>query len=242
MADDRVYVFLLLRREKEPDRIIVWDTQDISVGRSAENDVVVDDLEMSRSHASFRRDGEHYLVDNLSSSNPTFVNDEAITTHQLKNKDLVKLADTQITFYRVMQNPVALGVKRTEFASQLKGFGANVGGDGEATVLGLMDAVVTEDDEFDVRPAGDFDHDMAGMEQPPMPPKPRNLDLELAEDDVDELSLPRPSDAGQGQERVSVTLEIEGLSPEQRQQLAGLLGKVIELPALRVRVKAEDLG
>jgi serine/threonine protein kinase len=44
-----------------------------------------------------------------------------------------------------------------------------------------------------------------------------------------------------GQSALSLQLEIEGLSGELRRALEGLLGKVIELPPLRIRVKTDDL-
>ena len=123
MTAERVYVFLLLRRAGKNERIVVWDTQDVTVGRAPENDLVVDDPEMSRQHARFRKDGNTFLVDNLSTSNPTYVNGETATTLPLKSKDVVKIADTELVFCRVTKNPVTLGIP-TEFASQLKGFNA----------------------------------------------------------------------------------------------------------------------
>jgi hypothetical protein len=42
-------------------------------------------------------------------------------------------------------------------------------------------------------------------------------------------------------QRVSLQLEIEGLSGELQRSLEALLGKVIELPPLRIRVKGDDL-
>ena len=36
-------------------------------------------------------------------------------------------------------------------------------------------------------------------------------------------------------------LEIEGLTGELRQRLVQLLGKTLELPAMKLRIKAEDL-
>jgi predicted component of type VI protein secretion system len=245
MAGERLHVFLILRRDGRNERIVVWDTQDVSVGRAPENDVVVDDAEMSRQHARFRKEGANFLVDNLSTSNPTYVNDAPVTSQALQNKDVVRIAATELVFCRVTQNPVTLGIK-TEFASQLKGFGPPVAsGDGEATILGLMDAVGGDDDEFQVRPAGDFQHDMAGIESPPAP---RNLDLELADDGLEDLDMPKGGAASQARgaegaaSTLSLTIELQGLGAEQQRFLLGLMGKVIELPRLRIRVKGGDLG
>jgi len=246
MAAERVHVFLLLRSGGKSQRIVVWDTQDVSVGRAAGNDVVVEDPEMSRNHACFRKDEARFLVDNLSTSNPTLVNGELVSSQSLESKDVVRIGETELVFYRVVQNPLKLGIP-TEYASQLKGFGAPAAsGDGEATILGLMDTVEGDDDDFQVRPAGDFDHDLAGMDVP----SPRNLDLEIGDDGLDELDItPRPSaeawtlDEGEAAARgcVSITVELEGLSPDQAGALRALLGKTFDLQGLRVRLKGADL-
>lgn len=251
MATERVHVFLLVRLGGKPQKVIVWDTPDITVGRAPENDVVIQSEEASREHACFYRSDAGYSVRNHSMSNPTFVNGEAITSRPLQNKDVVRVAETELVFCRVPKNPVTLGLP-VEYASQLKGFGPKVSGDGEATILGLMDTVEGEED-FVVKPAADFEHELHGVE----PPKTRNLDLEIANDGLDDLDMPptaktpaaAPGIAAWTLEEksgqpgsVSLTLEIEGLTPEQRASVQALLGKVIELPRLRIRVKGRDLG
>jgi len=251
MASERVYVFLVQRRAGKPERLIVWDTQDISVGRAPENDLVVEDPEMSRNHARFYKSEGGYSVQNLSMSNPTYVNDETVTSQPLRNKDVVRLAETEYLFCQVTRNPVTLGMK-VEYASQLKGFGPPVGsGDGEATILGLVDTVGGSDD-FEVRPSGEFGKDLRSVASPP---RTRNLDLEFAKDGLEELDIPaqpaaqpKPGvqawtlDEESPSGTISLHLEIQGLTGPQRASVEGLLGKVIELPKLRIRVKPDDLG
>lgn len=246
MAAERMYVFLMQRRGGKPERLVVWDTQDISVGRAPDNDIVVDDPEMSRNHAQFYRGDAGFSVKNMSMSNPTFVNGQEVTAQPLKNKDVVGIADTEFVFYQVPQNPVKLGMK-VEYASQLKGFGPKVAeGDGEATILGLMDPVGGgSDEDFVVRPASEFEHDLHGVE----PPKTRNLDLELASDGLDDLDMPAKggisaftSEEQQAAGTLSLTLEITGLTGPQRSAVQAMIGKVIELPKLRIRLKGNDLG
>jgi hypothetical protein len=251
MAAERVYVFLVQRRAGKPERLIVWDTQDISVGRAPENDVVVEDPEMSREHARFYKNEGGHSVQNLSMSNPTYVNGEAVTGQPLRNKDVVRIAETEYLFCQVTRNPVTLGMK-VEYASQLKGFGPQVdAGDGEATILGLVDPVEGSE-EFEVRPSGEFGNDLRAGETPSAP---RNLDLEFAKDNLDELDIP-PKPAAQPNagvqawtldeeppsDTVSLHLEIKGLTGPQRASVEALLGKVIELPKLRIRIKPDDLG
>ena len=40
--------------------------------------------------------------------------------------------------------------------------------------------------------------------------------------------------------RLSLHLELEGLTPDLRRSLEALLGKQIELPALRIKIKDDD--
>ena len=248
MAAERVYTFLVLRAKGgKPKRIVVWDTQDISVGRAPENDLVLEDPEASRNHAQFFRGEAGHSVKSFSLSNATYVNETAIESQALKNKDVVRIAETELVFYKVTQNPVTLGLP-LEYASQLKNFGGAAGkGDGEATILGLVDAL--PNDDFQVRPAGDFEHDLHGIEAP----RTRNLDQELSDDGLgDPLDMPAKGKGGAGlgafareeakPDTFAVQLEIQGLTGPQRASLAALLGKVIELPKLRIRIKGDDLG
>jgi hypothetical protein len=147
---------------------------------------------------------------------------------------------------------------KVEYASQLKRVGpAQAQGERpDATILGLANVVPasddSEEDAFQVGPVGDFAYDLHGMEVKP----PRNLDLELDEVGLEDLDLPpkSPAKGATGAKRdawalddaepssaVSLNLEIEGLTGELRAAVQSLLGKVIELPRLRIRLKGLDL-
>ena len=54
-SKERVHTYLLLKGAGPAERVIVWDTQDVSVGRSPENDISIDDAALSRRHAEFYR-------------------------------------------------------------------------------------------------------------------------------------------------------------------------------------------
>ena len=52
-----------------------------------------------------------------------------------------------------------------------------------------------------------------------------------------------PASAPQAEsEHLSLQVELDGLTPDLRRSLESLLGKVIELPQLKIRLKGEDLG
>ena len=70
-----------------------------SIGRDGANDLVVDDEEMSARHAAitFREDG--FWVEDLESTNGTFLNGERIeVASRLQDEDLLKMGRTLMKF------------------------------------------------------------------------------------------------------------------------------------------------
>lgn len=225
-----------MKEPGRPGRIVVWDTGEISVGRAAENDIMLEDSDASREHARFIRAAQGFTVQDLGTSNGTLVGGVRIAEPTLlSNKDVVKIGDLQITFIQTRKDPASLGLEVVH-ASELKGFSnpAN-GADPGATTLGLD---TNASGAFDVNAVGSF-----GLEQPgaePAPTPTRDLDLEFNDFVPGESALPSASaSAATPGDTVSLTLELEGLTPELRQTVHALLGKVIELPKLRVRIKGE---
>jgi len=184
----------------------------------------------------------------------------------------VRVGDVEIVYHETTRNPAQLGARAEYASQLKSFGGPAAGASGDATILGLMDTVPgsddgdDDDDDFEVGPASDFEYDLHGMEaKAKAKPKPaaRNLDLELEDLDaggagaggveeapagsapaaraqVWELEEGAPGAAAAG--ALSLHLEIEGLSPDLRVLLSRVVGKVIELPGLRIRVKGDDLG
>lgn len=69
----------------------------ITVGRNSDNDVVIHDSHVSGHHVSIQLDESgRYFMQDLGSSNGTFVNGKRVTQAWLQTNDIVKLADTII--------------------------------------------------------------------------------------------------------------------------------------------------
>lgn len=90
---------LFIRRSDNQDHEVRWEQDELSVGRDASNDIVLDDRQASRRHARFKKDDAGYLIYDLESTNGTFVNRERVQgQHVLRNNDEVWIGDTVIVF------------------------------------------------------------------------------------------------------------------------------------------------
>lgn len=70
----------------------------IRVGRSSENDIVINDPYVGRSHCEFiQDDGEHYWIRDLNSKNGTYVNGNRISGEmQITSSDVVRIGNTSL--------------------------------------------------------------------------------------------------------------------------------------------------
>ncbi|MCX8037893.1 MAG: FHA domain-containing protein [Candidatus Sumerlaeia bacterium] len=76
----------------------VFDKDIISIGRARDNDVVIDNRAVSRSHARIRREGEQYVLTDLESANGVFVNGKRITKAILQHDDVITIGKHTLTF------------------------------------------------------------------------------------------------------------------------------------------------
>jgi len=83
----------------------------LNIGRRQENDVVVEDVRVSRSHAQLRKVHDSFVIFDLNSSGGTFVNGLRITQQILKAGDVISLAGLVLIFGedRAAPNHATLG-------------------------------------------------------------------------------------------------------------------------------------
>jgi hypothetical protein len=80
------------------DRRFALNASPVSLGRSLDNDVVIDHPRVSRHHVQLRqRDGLWWLID-LGSANGTAVNDQPVSEAVLQPGDVISLAGFEIRF------------------------------------------------------------------------------------------------------------------------------------------------
>lgn len=75
------------------------DSDEVSAGRHPNSDIFLDDVTVSRKHASFRREGDVFLVRDVGSLNGTYVNRERIDEAALKTRDEVQIGKFRLVFY-----------------------------------------------------------------------------------------------------------------------------------------------
>ena len=70
----------------------------VSFGRAESNTIALRDSKCSRQHAQIQQHGSEFVVEDLNSSNGTFVNGERVSEHVLSNGDEIQIGDTLMQF------------------------------------------------------------------------------------------------------------------------------------------------
>jgi pSer/pThr/pTyr-binding forkhead associated (FHA) protein len=72
----------------------------IVIGRAIENDIVITSKRVSREHACVRREGWRVMLEDLGSTNGTYLNDERVMSPvALHDEDRIKIGDVVFTFH-----------------------------------------------------------------------------------------------------------------------------------------------
>jgi hypothetical protein len=102
---------LVVRRGPQPNQQYPLTRETLTIGRDITNDVVVNDPEVSRHHSRLVRTPTGYSIEDLRSTNGTFVNRQRLTgPYQLSDGDLVGLGETVTLVYEVIGGAVAATV------------------------------------------------------------------------------------------------------------------------------------
>jgi pSer/pThr/pTyr-binding forkhead associated (FHA) protein len=92
------------------DRVLsesVIGPQGVKIGRLPNNQVVIDNPAVSGHHARVIRDGDKCILEDLQSTNGTFVNEKAVTRHELRSGDVILIGKHTILFDgRASEEPV----------------------------------------------------------------------------------------------------------------------------------------
>ena len=80
---------------------------ELTIGRNPANDIVIDNMGVSRRHAVIKWSGDRATVEDLGSANGTFVNGQKVTSHELKDGDDILVLKHRLVF-RVSKEAAAL--------------------------------------------------------------------------------------------------------------------------------------
>ncbi len=79
-------------------RTFQLDSDMVTIGRSSECTIPIDNPTVSGRHCCVVRDGNHYLLRDLESTNGTRLNSKDVTEARLKPKDLVQAGSVEFLF------------------------------------------------------------------------------------------------------------------------------------------------
>lgn len=103
ISDGTSYLKLLNRKDTLPFKIkeVYILEDDVSIGRGTQNNIVLRDPYISKSHARITLDEEEYFLEDLDSANGTLVNDtRVLDVVKLKDGDRIKFGQVEFLFIK----------------------------------------------------------------------------------------------------------------------------------------------
>jgi pSer/pThr/pTyr-binding forkhead associated (FHA) protein len=112
---------LVVRRGPQPNQVYELNKDIVTVGRDITNDITINDPEVSRHHMRFTRGAGGFTLEDLGSTNGTFVNGQRLTgAKPLSNGDMIGLGETVTLGYEM-----ARGVPAPSMGSEMPPTAAN---------------------------------------------------------------------------------------------------------------------
>src|ERR1044071_5291644 len=91
---------LLVQRGPDAGARFLLDTEVVTVGRHPDSDIFLDDISVSRRHATFTRTANGYVISDLGSLNGSYVNRDRIDTDViLSGGDEVQIGKYRLIFF-----------------------------------------------------------------------------------------------------------------------------------------------
>ncbi len=105
---------LVVKAGAAAGQVFNLDAETVLIGRSKQCDLVIEEPELSRKHARFVRQGEGYMLEDLGSTNGTFVNGARLSGPRLLQPgDEIRLGPNTVMIYE----PVVFDPEATVAAS-----------------------------------------------------------------------------------------------------------------------------
>lgn len=101
---------LIVRRGPQPNQIYDLNKGIVTLGRDITNDIVINDPEVSRHHCRLTQGGGGFTIEDLGSTNGTFINGQRLTgARPLSHGDMVGLGETVTLAYEAGAAAPAMG-------------------------------------------------------------------------------------------------------------------------------------
>jgi hypothetical protein len=95
---------LVMRAGPNPGKTFSLSKNDVIIGRDINTDIVINSAEVSRRHARLRLEGGGYVIEDLGSTNGTFVNGQRLTgRHLLRPGEAINLGEAVTLSFTVAQ-------------------------------------------------------------------------------------------------------------------------------------------
>jgi len=100
--------------------MMVQQAKPIIIGRAPESDIHLDAPDVSRKHASLKKVGDQYMLEDLGSANGTYVNDQKIQSVVLRDGDLIEIGKFLLVFANGQITPYQSNGMRLDVANLSK--------------------------------------------------------------------------------------------------------------------------
>lgn len=98
----------VMRSGPTPGKVFPLEGNDLTIGRDTSHAVSINDAEVSRKHAKMELRGASYVIQDLGSTNGTFVNGNRISGIQVLNpNDIVSFGENIVLMYEAVTDPNA---------------------------------------------------------------------------------------------------------------------------------------
>ena len=98
---------LLLKFHAAVIKEIPIEKTPVTIGRKPDNDIVIDNMAVSGHHAKINLQGSAYVIEDLQSTNGTFLNEKKILNSGLKHNDQIVIGQHSLIFINPEAQPAA---------------------------------------------------------------------------------------------------------------------------------------
>jgi pSer/pThr/pTyr-binding forkhead associated (FHA) protein len=106
MQASTVGAILLVKLHEQASREFALAADSFTIGRKPDNHLVIDDPAVSSRHARINKIHAVHFIEDLKSTNGTYVNDKRVERHQLRDTDVITIGRHRLIFRDATAAPV----------------------------------------------------------------------------------------------------------------------------------------